>query len=79
MRTHTCTLPLFVSVNNKKNAVSPVVMLMRVCVGFVEKLKAPFCVWTGPAAALPRLMYEAVRSLDKHQGVSIKSAVLSTT
>ncbi len=42
--THTCTLPLFVSVNNKKNAVSPVVMLMRVCVGFVEKLKAPLCV-----------------------------------
>lgn len=43
-RTHTRTLRLFVSVNNKKNAVSPVVMLMPACVGFVEKLKAPFCV-----------------------------------
>lgn len=67
MHTHTCTRRLFVSVNNKKNAVSPVVMLMLACVGFVEKLKAPFCVQTGPAAALPRLMSEAVRSLDKHR------------
>lgn len=61
--THACTLSLFVSVNNKKNAMSPVVMLLRVyeCVcGFCRETEsAVLYMWSGLVAAPPWLMSEA--------------------